>query len=148
MLSAEDNEILCRVEGDAPMGRLMRRHWLPACLSEEVADRDGAPVRVRREDVNLGVAVDLAKKDGTRTLLVPNIKKANKLRFSDEGFGEIERMHRRLMGNLDLALNVFISGETPMARARVGTTSMSSTGASYTPVRNCGPESHRGTRTS
>jgi len=47
MLSAEDNEILCRVEGDAPMGRLMRRHWLPACLSEEVADRDGAPVRVR-----------------------------------------------------------------------------------------------------
>jgi len=47
MLSAEDNEILCRVEGHAPMGRLMRRHWLPACLSEEVADRDGAPVRVR-----------------------------------------------------------------------------------------------------
>src|SRR5215472_547098 len=47
MLSAEDNELLCRVEGDAPMGRLMRRHWLPACLSEEVAERDGAPVRVR-----------------------------------------------------------------------------------------------------
>jgi phosphate:Na+ symporter len=40
----------------------------------------------------------------------------NKLRFSDEGFAEIERMHRRLMGNLDLALNVFISGELPMAR--------------------------------
>ena len=40
----------------------------------------------------------------------------NQLRFSDEGFAEIERMHRRLMGNLDLALNVFISGELPMAR--------------------------------
>jgi len=40
----------------------------------------------------------------------------NKLRFSDEGFAEIERMHRRLMTNLDLALNVFISGEVPMAR--------------------------------
>ncbi len=40
----------------------------------------------------------------------------NKLRFSNEGFAEIERMHRRLMGNLDLALNVFISGEVPMAR--------------------------------
>jgi phosphate:Na+ symporter len=40
----------------------------------------------------------------------------NKLRFSDEGFGEIERMHRRLMGNLELALNVFISGEVSMAR--------------------------------
>ena len=47
MLSVEDNELLCRVEGDAPMGRLMRRHWIPACLSEEVAERDGAPVRVR-----------------------------------------------------------------------------------------------------
>jgi phosphate:Na+ symporter len=40
----------------------------------------------------------------------------NKLRFSDEGFAEIERMHRRLMGNLDLALNVFITGEVAMAR--------------------------------
>jgi phthalate 4,5-dioxygenase len=47
MLNAEDNDLLCRVEGDAPMGQLMRRHWLPACLSEEVAERDGAPVRVR-----------------------------------------------------------------------------------------------------
>ncbi len=47
MLSAEDNELLCRAEGDAPMGRLMRRHWIPACLSEEVAVRDGPPVRVR-----------------------------------------------------------------------------------------------------
>ena len=47
MLSAEENDLLCRVEGDAPMGRLMRRHWIPACLSEEVAERDGAPVRVR-----------------------------------------------------------------------------------------------------
>jgi len=47
MLSAEDNDLLCRVEGDAPMGQIMRRHWLPACLSEEVADRDGASVGVR-----------------------------------------------------------------------------------------------------
>ena len=47
MLSAEENDLLCRVEGDAPMGQLMRRHWIPACLSEEVAERDGAPVRVR-----------------------------------------------------------------------------------------------------
>src|SRR4030095_13913492 len=36
----------------------------------------GTPSRLRREHVNLGVAVDLAKKDGSRTLLVPNIKNA------------------------------------------------------------------------
>ena len=47
MLTAEENELLCRVENDAPMGQLMRRHWLPACMSEEVAEVDGTPVRVR-----------------------------------------------------------------------------------------------------
>jgi len=47
MLTASENELLCRVEGDAPMGRLMRRHWVPAVLSEQVAQPDGAPVRVQ-----------------------------------------------------------------------------------------------------
>lgn len=47
MLSREDNELLCRVEGDAPMGKVMRAHWIPACLSEQVAACDGAPVRLR-----------------------------------------------------------------------------------------------------
>ena len=47
MLNREENDLLCRVEGDAPMGRLMRRHWMPACLSEEVSEADGAPVRAR-----------------------------------------------------------------------------------------------------
>jgi len=47
MLTPDENDLLCRVEGDAPMGQLMRRHWIPACLSEEVAERDGTPVRVR-----------------------------------------------------------------------------------------------------
>ncbi len=47
MLSAEDNDLLCRVEGAAPMGQLMRRHWIPVCLSEEVEDNDGTPVHAR-----------------------------------------------------------------------------------------------------
>jgi len=47
MLSREENELLTRVEGDAPMGRIMRGHWLPACLSEELPEPDGDPVRVR-----------------------------------------------------------------------------------------------------
>ena len=53
MLTAEENELLCRVEGDAPMGRLMRHHWVPALLSEEVAEPDGKPVRVRVLGENL-----------------------------------------------------------------------------------------------
>ena len=47
MLTHEENELLCRVEGKAPMGQLMRRHWVPACMIEEVAEADGTPVRVR-----------------------------------------------------------------------------------------------------
>jgi len=47
VLTHEENDLLCRVEGSAPMGQLMRRHWVPACLSEEVAEPDGAPLKVR-----------------------------------------------------------------------------------------------------
>ncbi len=47
MLTREENELLCRVEGDAPMGQLMRRHWTPVCLIEEVAEADGTPVKAR-----------------------------------------------------------------------------------------------------
>jgi phthalate 4,5-dioxygenase len=47
MLTREQNELLCRVEGAAAMGQMMRRHWLPVCMSEEVAERDGAPVKAR-----------------------------------------------------------------------------------------------------
>ena len=47
MLSREENVLLTRVVGDAPMGAMMRRYWVPACLSEEVAEPDGTPIRVR-----------------------------------------------------------------------------------------------------
>jgi len=47
MLTPQDNDLLCRVEGDAPMGGIMRRHWMPVCLSEEVTENDGTPVRTR-----------------------------------------------------------------------------------------------------
>jgi phthalate 4,5-dioxygenase oxygenase subunit len=47
MLTQTENDLLCRIEGDAPMGQLMRRHWVPALLSEQVAKPDGAPVRVQ-----------------------------------------------------------------------------------------------------
>jgi len=47
MLTAEENDLLCRVEAAAPMGRVMRAHWLPICMSEEVAEPGGAPVRAR-----------------------------------------------------------------------------------------------------
>jgi phthalate 4,5-dioxygenase len=53
MISTEENQTLCRVEGGAPMGRFMRRHWVPAMLSEQLPESDGAPVRLRLFGENL-----------------------------------------------------------------------------------------------
>ncbi len=47
MLSREENELITRVGPGTPMGNAMRRYWIPACLSREIAEPDGAPVRVR-----------------------------------------------------------------------------------------------------
>jgi len=46
MLNQAENELLTRVGADTPMGGMMRQHWLPACMSSEVAVPGGAPVRV------------------------------------------------------------------------------------------------------
>jgi phthalate 4,5-dioxygenase len=47
MVTREENELLCRVTGDAPMGRMLRPHyWLPAVLSVRVRKGE-APVRVK-----------------------------------------------------------------------------------------------------
>jgi len=58
MLTHEENMLMCRVEGDAPMGQLMRRHWQVVCLSEEVPEPDGTPVRARVLGENLVVFRD------------------------------------------------------------------------------------------
>jgi phthalate 4,5-dioxygenase len=47
MLSKEENELLTRVHPGTSMGRLFRRYWIPALLSEEIPEPDGPPVRVR-----------------------------------------------------------------------------------------------------
>ena len=42
---------------------------------------DGKPSVVRHEHVNLGLAIDQQKADGTRTLLVPNVKQRRHARL-------------------------------------------------------------------
>ena len=53
MLSREDNELLCRVGPGTPTGDLVRQYWMPALLSSELPEADGAPVRVRLLGENL-----------------------------------------------------------------------------------------------
>jgi len=40
-------ETLVRVGADRPMGRLLRRYWVPVLLQSEIAEPDCAPVRVQ-----------------------------------------------------------------------------------------------------
>ena len=60
MLSHQDNELLTRVGAGTPMGELMRRYWIPAGFSDQIAAPDGPPLRVRLlgEDLVLFRATD------------------------------------------------------------------------------------------
>jgi 2-oxoglutarate decarboxylase len=51
-------------------------------MNDAYAEVDGQPHRIQRDQVRLGIAVDVQRKDGTRTLLVPNLKDAGKLDFA------------------------------------------------------------------
>ncbi|MDO9442446.1 MAG: Rieske 2Fe-2S domain-containing protein [Beijerinckiaceae bacterium] len=72
MLTDHENDLLCRVEGDAPMGQLMRRYWLPACLTEEVPEPDCDPVRVRILGENLVAFRDTDGRVGVMDEMCPH----------------------------------------------------------------------------
>ena len=46
-LTVEENDLLTRVGPGTPLGEMLRRSWLPACLSDEIPEPDGDPIRVR-----------------------------------------------------------------------------------------------------
>ncbi|MFL5838092.1 MAG: multifunctional oxoglutarate decarboxylase/oxoglutarate dehydrogenase thiamine pyrophosphate-binding subunit/dihydrolipoyllysine-residue succinyltransferase subunit, partial [Solirubrobacteraceae bacterium] len=60
---------IARAAGDMPV---MTHHF---------AEQDGKPVRIDDGAVNLGIAVDVERQDGTRTLMVPVIRDAARLPF-------------------------------------------------------------------
>ncbi|HEX5707084.1 MAG TPA: 2-oxo acid dehydrogenase subunit E2, partial [Pyrinomonadaceae bacterium] len=64
---------------------------------------EGQPSRVKRAQVNLGIAIDLQKKDGSRTLLVPNVKNAGALTFSQFVSAYDDVVQRARAGKLGVA---------------------------------------------
>lgn len=52
-------------------------------MNNSFAVIDDSPNLVKKTYINLGLAVDLERKDGSRTLIVPNIKKAGKMNFKE-----------------------------------------------------------------
>ena len=55
---------------------------VPAMNNGYIEGDDGKPNVIRRNNVGLGIAIDVEKKDGSRTLMVPAIKDANLLDFA------------------------------------------------------------------
>src|SRR6266568_571750 len=47
MLKQADHQLLACTGPNTPMGKLLRRYWVPALLSEELPEPDCLPVRVR-----------------------------------------------------------------------------------------------------
>jgi len=47
MLSQADNQFLTQSGKGTPMGELLRRFWMPALLSAELPERDGAPRKIK-----------------------------------------------------------------------------------------------------
>ncbi|BCY14780.1 alpha-ketoglutarate decarboxylase [Actinoplanes sp. L3-i22] len=66
-------------------------------MNNSYAEVDGKPTLVQPEHVNLGIAIDLAKKDGSRTLVVPSIKNCEQLDFRQfwQAYEDIVRRARR-----------------------------------------------------
>ena len=58
--------------------------------------QDGQPARIDREDVNFGIAIDIERKDGSRSLVVPNIKRAQAMDFAQflKAYNDVVRKAR------------------------------------------------------
>jgi 2-oxoglutarate dehydrogenase E1 component len=67
-------------------------------MNNGYAEREGKPVLVKPTHVNLGLAIDLAKPDGSRQLLVPSIKAAEAMDFV-HFWSAYEDMVRKARGN-------------------------------------------------
>jgi len=74
-------------------------------MTHHFAEQDGKPVRIDDGAVHLGIAVDVERKDGTRTLMVPVIRDAARLpfhRFLEAYHDLIEKARTNALGADDL----------------------------------------------
>jgi 2-oxoglutarate dehydrogenase E1 component len=71
---------------------------VPRMNSTYVAGDDGKPRVIRHEHVGMGLAVDVEKSDGSRTLLVPVIRDADELDFR-AFWGSYEELIRKVRSN-------------------------------------------------
>jgi 2-oxoglutarate dehydrogenase E1 component len=66
-------------------------------MNNSYAEVDGKPTLVKPEHVNLGIAIDMVRPDGSRTLLVPSIKATDQMDFRQfwQAYEDVVRRARR-----------------------------------------------------
>jgi multifunctional 2-oxoglutarate metabolism enzyme len=72
-------------------------------MNDSYADVDGKPILIKPEHVNLGLAIDVQKEDGTRQLLVPNIKAAEQMDFRQFWLAYEDAVRKTRSGKLSVA---------------------------------------------
>jgi len=72
-------------------------------INSYYANQDSTHFRVKPKSVNLGIAVDLKSRDGSRNLVVPNIKGVDKMSFKEFLYAYSELIEKARNGNLELS---------------------------------------------
>ncbi|GAB5465276.1 MAG: multifunctional oxoglutarate decarboxylase/oxoglutarate dehydrogenase thiamine pyrophosphate-binding subunit/dihydrolipoyllysine-residue succinyltransferase subunit [Candidatus Kapaibacteriales bacterium] len=83
--------------------------------------RDGKSYKIKNNAVNVGLAVDVERKDGSRLLLVPSLKDSDKMNFSDfiRGLDEIIKKARKNKLTVDDLVGATVTLTNP---GMIGTT--------------------------
>src|SRR3954451_3432259 len=84
-------------------------------MNNSFAQVDGKPTLVAPEHINLGIAIDLAKKDGSRALVVPSIKNCEQMDFRKfwQAYEDVVRRARRNELTMDDYFGTTISLTNP-----------------------------------
>ena len=71
-------------------------------LNAAYQQRNGSPHRIHPGQINLGIAIDLPARDGTRNLVVPNIKAVDKMNFREFLYAFAELVDKARNGKLEV----------------------------------------------
>jgi phosphate:Na+ symporter len=115
--ATEDRKLVSEIERmDNAVDRLHEaiKLYVTRLTRESLDDRDGRrAMEIISFAINLEHIGDIIDKN-LMELAAKKIK--HKLKFSAEGAAELRELHARVLGNLKLALGVFISGDAKIAR--------------------------------
>ncbi|MBV6445214.1 MAG: multifunctional oxoglutarate decarboxylase/oxoglutarate dehydrogenase thiamine pyrophosphate-binding subunit/dihydrolipoyllysine-residue succinyltransferase subunit [Ignavibacteriales bacterium] len=70
-------------------------------MNNAYSEKGGKPILITREHINLGLAIDIQRRDGSRNLMVPNIKAADKMGFKEFLDAYEDLVKRSRLGQID-----------------------------------------------